>query len=151
MKAKPDNDSSLFERIGGYPVLKAVHKLFYDKIFSHEWLKLYFQGVDRDHIEAQQTTFIAQAMGGPKDYRGKAVPLAHAHIFITEELFSVRHSLLREAIETFVIQDDLVKEWLKIDNTFKKAILKSSPEECRKRYPFEEILVFSPPAGSTGS
>ena len=138
----------LFERLGGKPVLEKVHKLFYDKLFEHPWLKGYFEGIDQKHIEAQQTDFMSQTFGGPRRYMGKPVNTAHKHIFINRGLFELRHEVLRESIEEAGVSDELMQEWLRVDAAFERAIVKNSSDECERRYNNEEIIVIPPPPGN---
>ena len=129
-----DKDKTLYERLGGADTLKRVHKIFYDEVYEHEWLKHFFTHFSQSLIETQQTHFMAEKMGGPRDYVGKPPKYAHRHMFITEELFELRQKLLKSAIlEAGVAEAEMV-EWLKLDALFKKSIVKHSVDECRSRW-----------------
>ena len=136
---------SLFDDVGGYDILKKVNKIFYDKIYKHPWIGQFFQSVPQEHIENQQTDLMAQAMGGPARYFGRFVIDAHTHIYITEELFQVREKLLQEAFHEAGATALLIEKWGKIDEAFKKALLKKTPTDCKPRYAREEILDFPNP------
>ncbi len=58
------NRVSLFEQVGGLPVLEQVHRIFYDKVYANEWLGQFFKGHDQVSIERRQTQFMAEKMGG---------------------------------------------------------------------------------------
>lgn len=135
----------LFEAIGGRDVIKKVHKVFYDKVYKHPWIGKYFLLIKQEVIEDQQTDFMSQSMGGPRNYLGKFPIPAHKHMFITEELFELREALLKEAMTEVGINPEHQDLWLKIDRAFKKGIVKTSPAECEKRYASDEILNFSNP------
>ncbi len=47
-------------------VIRNVNQAFYNKVYDHEWLSLFFQAVTKEHIINQQTDFITTAIGGPK-------------------------------------------------------------------------------------
>jgi len=140
-------ETSLYEALGGLRVLQRVHKIFYDKIYRHPWLKLYFAGVTQTVIENQQTDFMAQAMGGPSRYSGKLPVPAHKHMFITEELFETRGRLLEESLREAGVPEDLGARWLKIDRAFKGRLVKRSAAECEGRYKTEPIMVIPKPLG----
>ena len=140
-------ETSLYGALGGLWVLQRVHKIFYDKIYRHPWLKLYFAGVTQTVIENQQTDFMAQAMGGPSRYSGKLPVPAHKHMFITEELFEARGRLLEESLREAGVPEDLGARWLKIDRAFKGRLVKRSEAECEGRYKTEPIMVISKPPG----
>ena len=137
----------LFEEIGGRSTLEKVHKIFYDKMFEHSWLKGFFEDVEQQVIEDQQTDFMAQIMGGPQAYSGKLPAPGHKHMFITNEMFELRHQMLKESIEEAGVSDDLKEQWLKLDSSFLKAIVKESASECEKRFPSDEILIVPKPSG----
>lgn len=139
---------SLFEQIGGKLTLEKVHKIFYDLIYQHPWIGQYFQAVPQDIIEAQQTDFMTAAMGGPQEYQGKFPNPAHKHMHITGELFDLRQSLLKKAIEEAGVPAEPALKWLKIDAAFRKGIVKDSLSECEKRYATDEILDFPNPLRS---
>lgn len=136
---------SLFDEIGGKPYLAKVVKTFYDKVYAHPWLKLYFKNTPQEHIENQQVDFMIGALGGPRVYGGRSPKDAHPHIMITEEIFELRNELLIEALKEEKASEELIERWLQIESVFKKAILKSSINQCKGRYTTDEILVFENP------
>lgn len=135
-------DRTLYDRLGGKETLIKVHKLFYDKTYAHPWLSKYFTDKPQELLENQQTDFMMQLTGGPKIYAGKTPKSAHQHILITDELFELRSSLLSESIKEAGLPDELRKEWLAADATFKRILVKKSAEECSTAYPGQPILNF---------
>jgi truncated hemoglobin YjbI len=133
-------NESLFDLIGGRPTLDKVHKSFYDKIYKHPWIGQYFQGIQQEIIEAQQSDFMSQAMGGPAMYLGKLPIPAHRHMFISEELFELRTELLKEAFQEAGVSDQNQEHWLKIDQAFKNGIVKKSLSECSLRFNTDDII-----------
>ena len=138
-------EQTLHERLGGRPVLERVHKIFYDKVYSHPWLGQFFVGVDQKYIERQQTDLTSQAMGVAGAFHGTYPIPGHKHMFITKELFAVRLELKAEALREAGIPEALAQEWLAIDRSFEKALVKNSPEECEKRHPTDRIVVVPKP------
>jgi len=136
---------SLYARLGGHPTLERVHKLFYDKVYEHPWLGLFFEGIDQDFIEEQQTAFMAAVMGGPKRYVGQYPKPAHKHMFVDQELFDLRNEVLAESIAEAAVPADAASEWLKLDRNFANAIIKRSVDECEQRYVFEPIVHIPDP------
>ena len=136
---------SFFEEVGGYPTLKKVHKIFYDKVFKHPWLSKFFRDKSQDHLEDQQTDFMAGLFGGPKKYCGRFPREAHMHINVTEELFDLRHRILETAILEAGLSEEHAKEWLRLDGSFRRAVVKRSPDLCKKRWVQDEILDFENP------
>lgn len=134
--------ATLFEQVGGRDILEKVHKIFYDKLYEHPWLGPYFKTVPQNVIEEQQTDFMTAHMGGPSIYLGKLPQAAHKHMFITEEMFQIRHNILLESLREAGVAENLIEKWIKIDGAFKNQIVKSKIEDCEKRFKNDEVLVF---------
>ncbi len=139
------DDLTLFDRLGGRPVLERVHKVFYDKIYEHPWLKQYFADIEQKTIEDQQTDFMISNMGGGKIYSGALPKNAHKHMFVDNQLFDLRKKLLRESLQECGVAEDMAERWLRIDEAFRKSIVKDNPGQCEKRFFTDEIKNFSNP------
>lgn len=135
----------LFDRLGGRPTIEKVHALFYDKLYAHPWLGLFFKGIDRKIIETQQTDFFSQMVGGPKSYSGRMPIAAHVHLFITEEVFETRHQMLSESLAEAGVPATEMADWLAIDLAFKKVLVKKSESECKGRFKLEAVVVHPNP------
>ncbi|MCB9916035.1 MAG: group 1 truncated hemoglobin [Planctomycetes bacterium] len=138
---------SLFSRIGGTVQIRRVHKIFYDKVYEHPWLKLFFADVEQQLIEDQQTDFISKTLGGPSVYCGALPVPAHKHIRITPELFDERSRLLGEALREAGVPEDAAREWLARDAAFKSRLVKASRADCERRFATDDILDFPRPTG----
>ena len=138
-------DSTLFDRLGGFDTLHKVHKIFYDKLYVHPWLKQFFVEHPQEIFEKQQTNFMAGLMGGPKIYTGLTPKMAHQNIFITEELFETRNTILSESIKAAGIADNLREEWLNADRKLKYALIKSSVDDCRTMFDRQRIYNIPKP------
>ena len=57
---------------------------------------------------------MAQKMGVPKNYCGKEPGYAHLQMFITDEIFEVRHGLLRDSLVEAGVRPKLIERWLRI-------------------------------------
>ena len=133
-----------FEQMGGRDMLVRVNKSFYDKMYAHPWLSKYFEHVEQEYIEMQQTNFMQATLGGDNIYGGKTPVFAHTRIKITEELFVEREKLLKEALEEVGASQPLVNAWLNLDVKFKPAIIKKS-EQMEKSSPFGPLMDFPKP------
>ncbi len=137
---------SLFDAVGGLPTLQKVHKLFYDKVYAHYWLKHFFNGHSQQSIENRQTSFMAEKMGGPVKYMGKHPKMAHRHMYITQELFELRRELLKESLKEADLTDELMERWLRIDSAFMGQIVKESIESFYKTtWKYEKRIIIPKP------
>ena len=138
---------TLFDAVGGLPTLQKAHKIFYDKIYAHDWLKLFFAGHDQKAIENRQTEFMGEKMGGPITYMGKEIGLVHETMYITRELFGIRHRLLSDSLKEAGVPDELRKRWLRIDSAFMQKIIKESEESLhRKDWKYKKPIIIPKPS-----
>jgi hemoglobin len=136
---------TFFDELGGLEVIQKVHKIFYDKIYAHAWIGKFFKDIDQNVIESQQTDYMRQNFGGPSLYLGKLPVAAHKHMYITEELFELRGTLLEESLREAKVSPEHIEKWLKIDGAFKGGIIKKSLEDCEKRFFTDEVQAFEDP------
>ena len=137
---------SLYDAVGGLPTLEKVHKIFYDKIYAHPWLKQFFAGHNQEAIEGRQTSFMGEKMGGPK-YMGKPLKQVHENMYITQELYELRHEILKESLMEADVAEDAAARWLKIDDAFMKQITKKSVESFYRDFHFtfkQRIIIPKP-------
>lgn len=139
---------SVYDILKDKTIIRTVNQTFYDKVYDHELLSMFFEAVTKEHIINQQPDFITAATGGPKDFSGRLPFNAHPHMFITDEIFDLRSSLLAEALEETGAPTVLKEAWQRIDNSFRHVIVKQSIEQCSKRWITDEILAFEIPAVS---
>lgn len=137
--------AALFESMGGRQAVMNVTKSFYDKVYEDPWLSQFFSGIPRDHIEAQQNDFMQAALGGYNQYGGKTPPSAHKHINITEDVFHARQQHLLQAFQDTHTCQTMIDAWLKIEDTFKRKVVKASIDDCEMRYSTEGIRDFPKP------
>lgn len=137
---------SLYEAVGGLPTLKKVHKIFYDKIYAHPWLKQFFAGHNQEAIEGRQTSFMGEKMGGPK-YLGKPIKQVHENMYITPELYALRHEILKESLTEAGVAEEPATRWLKIDDAFMKQITKTSVASFYRDFHFtykQRVIIPKP-------
>ncbi len=126
-------------------MIEDINKIFYEKVYDDPWLALYFQVVEKEKIIQQQTDFMTGALGGENRFAGRKPSKAHPHMYITDELYDLRKSLLIEALEEVGASQELAEAWLRIDEVFRKTIVKKSLSECTGRYRMDPILNFRKP------
>ncbi len=141
-----DKKKSLFDELGGLPTLQKVHKIFYDKLYAHAWLKTFLTELNQMVIENRQTAFMAEKMGASIDYMGKQPKMAHRSMYITHELFDIRQQLLADSLQEFGLSQALSDRWLKIDNAFRGQIVNDSIESFyATSWAFEKRIIIPKP------
>ena len=138
---------TLYEAVGGLPTLQKAHKIFYDKIYAHDWLKQFFDGHEQKAIEDRQTSFMAEKMGGPDPYPGKEIKMVHEAMYITRELFDTRHALLDESLREAGVDEESRERWLRIDSAFMQQIVKDSIESMYDNdWKYKKPIIIPKPA-----
>lgn len=133
---------TLFDEIGGRFPINRIMKSFYDKVYDDPWLGPYFKDIKREIIESQQGDFIQRSLGGGPVYSGKLPIPAHSNMFITEELYNLRHKYLEEAIREEGFPTHVIEKWLRIDDSFRDGLIKEKVSDCEKRFFTDPILAF---------
>lgn len=91
--------TSLFDKIGGKPALTAVVDQFYARILADRQLAPLFVNTDMKKQRAHQVAFLAAALGGPNEYRGKSMKASHQGRGITAEHFGRVAGHLKATLE----------------------------------------------------
>jgi len=137
---------TMFEAVGGLPVMERVHKRFYDKVYAHPWLGQFFEGHSQEAIELRQTQFMAEKMGSDSIYPGRELPLSHRRMYISEELLKLRQALLRESLDEEGVADKQISRWLKIDKAFWGQVSNASLDEFHLvDFKYEKPLIVEKP------
>ena len=92
--------STMFERIGGEPALRAIIDEFVDKIVDDIMIGFFFRGIDRQRLKLLEYQHAAEHLGGPVQYEGRPLRQAHAKHRIMGGQFARRKELLRKTLHT---------------------------------------------------
>ena len=68
---------TLYDEIGGAPVVRAVLDAFYSRVLADAALSRFFLGVDLERHKQMQARFFAAALGGPDACAGRRLADAH--------------------------------------------------------------------------
>ncbi|MGR8941901.1 MAG: group I truncated hemoglobin, partial [Gammaproteobacteria bacterium] len=116
--------------IGGEDAVHRVHARFYEVMFNHPWLGQFFFGKSEEVLIMKQTQFMVAAFNGPNNYTGDTPAFVHMHMFITDEMADLREQILRKAILDEGLSASIADRWLKVDQSFRSAIVKKTIDEC---------------------
>jgi hemoglobin-like flavoprotein len=123
-------DPNLLDEIGGEETVYRVHERFYEVMFNHPWLGQFFFGKSEEVLITKQTQFMVAAFNGPNNYTGDTPAFVHMHMYITDEMADLRERILRQAILDEGLSESIADRWLKVDQSFRPAIVKKSIDEC---------------------
>lgn len=134
-----------------WSLIADVNKAFYTRLYQDPWLKIVFQNRRQEPLEAQVTEFMVGAFGGPKTYDGCRPSDAHPHIFIDESMWKLRGEMLRHAFAENGLPQEMQLQWLRIDEAFKRGIIKHSVADCRTRFATDAIIALPNPVVRTAT
>jgi hemoglobin len=108
----PDTLPTLFDELGGEPVLRRVVDRFIDRVFDDMMIGFMFARADRQRVKDKEFEFAAQHLGGPVEYTGRPLDAAHRAHRIFDGQFSRRLMILRETLEEQGVPERVKRHWL---------------------------------------
>ncbi|MDX2091859.1 MAG: group 1 truncated hemoglobin [Kofleriaceae bacterium] len=108
--------STLYERVGGEPAIMAAVGILYEKLVADDLTRPFFDGMELDALLKKQIAFMARALGGPAEYRGRDLRAAHKDLVATRGLtdahFDAVASHLAATLRELEVEEALVSEVL---------------------------------------
>lgn len=99
--AKPQNDS-LFERIGGLPVLTKIVDEFIDEVVHSPRTKRSFDGIRVKTLKATVVAQLCKLTGGGCEYEGETMLNAHRDAKISEAEFDAFVDIFRTTLTKYL-------------------------------------------------
>jgi hemoglobin len=115
--------TNFFEKYGGFAAVSQIVRDFYKGVMASPRLKPYFHATNVDYLIEHQTKFLSQILGGPAEYNGRALLLAHANMGITEEAFTEVAEILQDVLEDNGIEDEDLSTIMGIVGSVKDQIV----------------------------
>jgi hemoglobin len=78
---------SLYDQLGCEAGISTAVDKFYGRVLADPELIHYFADADMTRIRRHQVALLSTVRGGPKQYRGRGLDVAHRHLGITGEHF----------------------------------------------------------------
>ncbi|WP_053960321.1 group I truncated hemoglobin [Sulfobacillus thermosulfidooxidans] len=94
---------TLYEKYG--VAVDGVVSLFYQKVLDDEDLQPFFLGVNMERQKKHMSAFITYALGGPNNYNGKNMEVAHRKLKINNHHFHAVSMHLSDSLEQFGVED----------------------------------------------
>lgn len=103
--------STLFEQIGGEPIVRAIIDRFVDRVFEDRIIGFLFEGKDRERIRRHEYEHAAVSLGAPVSYGGRPIVALHRPLRINAGQFRRRLAILRQEMERAGIPEELRLQW----------------------------------------
>lgn len=102
--------ASLYRRLGGTEALTAVVDGLYERILADPELRPFFAEANLRALKKRQVQFLAQALGGPAEYRGRSLQKAHADLPIEARHFALVAGHLIDTMHDAGVDASLIDE-----------------------------------------
>lgn len=112
--AQPKPDATLFQRIGGVPMLSRLSNQTLDIVSKDPRTSRSFDGVKMKTLKESLTNFLCIKTGGNCVYEGETMKKSHADLHITTAEFEIMVDVLRERIDANGVGTREKNELLKI-------------------------------------
>jgi two-component system, chemotaxis family, sensor kinase CheA len=125
-EAAKEETASIYERVGGASAIDAAVELLYRKIDKDKEFNRFFDGVNMVLLQGRQTEFMIKALGGPDEYEGRDLRVAHQKAVqdgLGIEHFEKVAQYLTEALVELEIEQSLIDEILAVVGTTKDDVL----------------------------
>jgi len=118
---------SLYERLGGHAAIMATVDLFYQKVIADELTRPFFEALDMRAQTTKQIAFMTWVLGGPEEYKGRDLMVAHAHLVKNKGLSDIHFDAvakhLDETLRELAVPPELIQEALAIVGTTRERVL----------------------------
>jgi hemoglobin len=115
--------TSLFEAIGGAPVVAKVVDEFYLRVLGNARLAAFFAHTDLDELKRHQREFLALALHGPDQYSGRSMREAHEGRGITASDFDRMLFHFSEAFTVAGVPERMVAKALAVVEPYRSDIV----------------------------
>jgi truncated hemoglobin YjbI len=117
----------MWEALKRGPGLTEILTNFYTHVYADERLAHFFEGTTIDRAIQKQYSYLTQIFTGERVYFGERPRNAHHWMVISDELFDYREELMERCLREYGLPEHLVKAWRKVEEVFRKQIVKSEP------------------------
>ncbi|WP_299945770.1 group 1 truncated hemoglobin [uncultured Microbulbifer sp.] len=118
-----DQEESLFDRVGGGPVVNAIVDGLYKRILADDRVNVFFKNTDIPHLKGMMIQFLHALSGGPVGYKGKPMREAHAKSNIQDKDFDIVAEHLSNTLQSLDIQKQEYDEFMMATAGFRNQIV----------------------------
>jgi hemoglobin len=122
--------STLFDDLGGEPVLRDIIDRFIDRIYADTMIGFFFARVDKARLKRLEYEFAAQHLGADVKYSGRPIRVAHQKHPIMGGQFRRRLTILQETLAEFSVPAHVVEHWVSHTLSLQSQVTPDRGGEC---------------------
>ena len=119
--------ASLYDQLGGEAAIMATVEVFYQKVLGDATVAHFFTAIPMETQSNKMIGFMTWAFGGPVEYRGRDLRLAHASLVQNQGLsdlhFDAVAGHLRSALTDLSIEEPLIEQVLQAVGGLRHEVL----------------------------
>lgn len=114
---------NVIEKVGE-ETLRTMLQDFYDRLFDDMIIGFLFEGSDKSALVDSQFDYVTAHLGDRSGtYDGPSIARAHKELPILTGMFDRRHEILRQTLEDHAFPQEIVEEWLTLDQSLRKFVV----------------------------
>jgi hemoglobin len=122
-RAQRQAEQPLYERLGGYDKIHEFTREVVRLHFENDSLDRIMEGVDGERLAKSVADFTASGTGGPKVYKGRTMPEAHARLELTDADFLAAGGDIVTAMQTMGYGQNEIDEFVCILVSLKDQVV----------------------------
>jgi truncated hemoglobin YjbI len=123
-------ETTLFEELGGEPVLRSIIARFVDEMFDDAMIGFFFRKADRQRVKDKEYELAAAHLGAPVQYTGRPIQAVHAVHPIMGGQFARRLTLLRQTLEEAGAPLAVIEHWIAHTESLRAQVTRDASGEC---------------------
>ena len=121
--AEMNQQPSLYDRLGGEQVVRKIVNDVLDKNLRNPGIRKHFQDVDMNRLKQHVFDFFSMGTGGPHQYTGKDMRMAHENLGITVKDFDLANEDMIAALQENNVPQAEIDEVMNILNSMKGDVV----------------------------
>jgi hemoglobin len=147
-------ETTLFEELGGEPVLRSIIARFVDRMFDDAMIGFFFRKADRQRVKDKEYELAAAHLGAPVEYTGRPIQAVHAVHPIMGGQFARRLALLRQTLDEAGAPPAVIEHWVSHTESLRAQVTRDASGECvgppAPTRSVARALPLSPPPHASG-
>jgi truncated hemoglobin YjbI len=123
-------DPTLFEQLGGEPVLRSIVGRFVDRMFADPMIGFFFRKASRERVKDKEYELAAQHLGAPVEYTGRPIQQVHAVHPIMGGQFARRLEILRQTLVEAGAPEAVIRHWIAHTESLRSMVTRDPSGEC---------------------
>ena len=123
-------ERTMFDELGGEPVLRRIVDRFVDRQFEDTMIAFFFRRASRDRVKDKEYEHAARLLGADVEYTGRPLDEAHARHPIMGGQFMRRLKLLEETLDEHAVPPHIRAHWLAHTLSLRPLITRDEGGRC---------------------